>query len=87
MKAEAEINKMRYARAKTNKNFSSTQSRERFAFDERESFLMRWMSCDFLGVLLNHPKRSQLREFSRQALLAPFSDCVQSHAPARIIHQ
>ena len=28
MKAEAEINKKRYAVAKTNKNFSSTQSRE-----------------------------------------------------------
>lgn len=40
MKAEAEINKKRYAGAKTNKNFSSTQSRERFAFDERERFLM-----------------------------------------------
>ena len=40
MKAEAEINKTRYARAKTNKNLSSTQCRERFAFDERERFLM-----------------------------------------------
>lgn len=39
MKAEAEINKKRYAVAKTNKNFSSTQSRERFAFDEREGVL------------------------------------------------
>ena len=41
MKAEAKINKKRYAGAKANKNFSSTQSRERFAFDERERFLMR----------------------------------------------
>lgn len=40
MKAEAEINKKRYAVAKTNKNFSSTQSRKRFAFDERERVLM-----------------------------------------------
>lgn len=36
MKVEAEINKKRFAEAKTNKNFSSTKSRERFAFDERE---------------------------------------------------